>query len=69
MIVTRSDARELIQNNEGQAMKKAYKLVESACINEALILSHGNQTKAAQMLGMCRSTFKVRLKEIRGVKA
>lgn len=44
-------------------------LVESACINEALILSHGNQTKAAQMLGMCRSTFKVRLKEIRGVTA
>ena len=42
MIVTRSDARELIQNNEGLAMKKAYKLVESACINEALILSHGN---------------------------
>ena len=69
MIVSRSDAREVIQNKEGHAMKKAYKLVESACINEALILSHGNQTKAAQMLGMCRSTFKVRLKEIRGVKA
>lgn len=66
MKITRIDAANLIQDHTGRAMAKAYAAVEKALISEALIMCRGNQSEAALVLGISRSTIRKRINEIQG---
>lgn len=45
-----------------KAKQYMVKMLERLAINEALIITRGNQTKAAQLLGVCRTTLQMRIK-------
>lgn len=66
MKITQIDAVNLIQDHKGGAMAKAYAAVEKALISEALIMCRGNQSEAALVLGISRSTIRKRINEIQG---
>lgn len=49
--------KEFILNNEGFASVKAHKEFRWQLCKDALELCNGNKTKAAEMLGISRTTF------------
>lgn len=52
-----------IEKHPENALKVAVQQIESAMIEEALIICHGNATKTAQILGINRGTLQKRLKK------
>ena len=52
------DIKEFILNNNGFASIKAHKEFRYQLCQDALELCNGNKTKAAEMLGISRTTFK-----------
>lgn len=67
----KEDLLQAITDHEGKVRKKLVTALENALIEEALILTRGNQTQAAKMLGMSRCSVQQKYKAFRksGVKA
>lgn len=57
-----ADIQKLIDENKGEAYKAIILEVERALLPAILIRCRGNQTRAAEMLGMNRGTFRDKLK-------
>lgn len=64
MIIQKSEIRGIILDKD-QSLKWAVQEVEKAFIQEALILTRGNITKAAKLLGINRGTVLNKLKVIK----
>lgn len=64
MIIQKSEIRGIILDKD-QPLKWAVQEVEKAFIQEALILTRGNITKAAKLLGINRGTVLNKLKVIK----
>ena len=67
----KEDLLQAITDHEGSVRKKLVTALENALIEEALILTRGNQTQAARMLGMSRGSVQQKYMALRkaGVKA
>lgn len=57
-----------LKENEGSAFHLGRHLIEEALIEEALIACRGNQTKAANLLGVNRGTLVKRLARVKNEK-
>ena len=64
MITQKSEVRGIILDKD-QSLKWAVQEVEKAFIQEALIVTRGNITKAAKLLGINRGTVLNKLKVIK----
>ena len=64
MIIQKSEIRGIILDKD-QALKWAVQEIEKAFIQEALIVTRGNITKAAKLLGINRGTVLNKLKVIK----
>lgn len=64
MIIQKSEIRGIILDKD-QSLKWAVQEVEKAFIQEALIVTRGNITKAAKLLGINRGTVLNKLKVIK----
>lgn len=64
MIIQKSEIRGIILDKD-QPLKWVVQEVEKAFIQEALILTRGNITKAAKLLGINRGTVLNKLKVIK----
>ena len=58
-----------IINNKENPMHFMIRMLEKAAIEEALYITRGNQTKAAILLGMGRTTFIARCVEFGLIKS
>ncbi|WP_297424365.1 helix-turn-helix domain-containing protein [uncultured Acinetobacter sp.] len=52
---------EFFDTNHGTAYHKALAQFEKPLLKEVLIRCHGNQTKAAEILGLNRGTFRKKI--------
>ena len=50
--------KEFIQNNEGVAFYKLHKMFLENIVDASLELTNGNKSKASEMLGISRETFR-----------
>lgn len=57
-----ADVNKLIDATEGEVYSALIHEVEKALLPEILVRCRGNQTKAAEMLGLNRGTFRTKLK-------
>lgn len=57
-----ADVHKLIDANEGEVYSALIHEIEKALLPEILVRCQGNQTKAAEMLGINRGTFREKLK-------
>lgn len=57
-----ADIQKLIDENKGEAYQAIVLEVERVLIPAILIRCRGNQTRAAEMLGISRCTFRTKLK-------
>lgn len=64
MIIQKSEIRGIILDKD-QSLKWAVQEVEKAFIQEALIVTRGNITRAAKLLGINRGTVLNKLKVIK----
>lgn len=65
-VVSLSQIRDELDLNSGNAHANVMALLEKPLMEQALIKTYGNITKAAEILGMSRCTFRKRL-EIYGL--
>lgn len=65
-VVSLSQIRDELDLNSGNAHANVMALLEKPLMEQALIKTYGNITKAAEILGMSRYTFRKRL-EIHGL--
>ena len=62
----RTELLSTLSEHPNNALKIAVRQVEDALIEEALILTRGNKTQAAELLGINRATLRFRIDK--GVK-
>lgn len=58
-----------LQENTGDAYRKIMMQAEKPVIEHTLVICRGNQTKAAEMLGLNRGTLRKKMKEHGFMKA
>lgn len=61
-LINSKELTEVILKNEGGVYQAVVQLVEKPMLEEILIMCRGNQTKAAEALGVNRGTLRKRMK-------
>ncbi|MEM9992700.1 MAG: helix-turn-helix domain-containing protein [Acinetobacter pittii] len=61
-VVSIDQIRAVLESNTTNAHAEVMALLEKPLLAETLIKTHGNQTKAAEILGLNRGTLRQRLK-------
>ncbi len=62
VVVSLDQIRAVLESNTINAHAEVMALLEKPLLAETLIKTHGNQTKAAELLGLNRGTLRQRLK-------
>jgi Fis family transcriptional regulator, factor for inversion stimulation protein len=68
-VVSLDQIRAVLNTNTTNAYAEVMAILEKTLFQETLIKTRGNQTKAAQILGLNRSTFRKRLRNHNIIKA
>lgn len=64
VIVTTDLLHQIMKDGNGNTLKRAMILIEKPLLEMTLIQCHGNQSKAAAILGINRSTLTRKLRQI-----
>ncbi|NAR60046.1 helix-turn-helix domain-containing protein [Acinetobacter haemolyticus] len=68
-LVTLEQVRQVIESQNSNVHAQVMALLEKPLFEQTLIKTRGNQTKAAELLGLNRGTFRKRLKNHNLIKS